>query len=743
MALQGFNKEYYLNAKLEALQTNPETSAEWQGRDIAALEAALSEDYGLTPEEHYLNFGYQENLTPNAYFDPDQYVQAKAQSLVDSGQYDNVTQAREAFEAAWQGDAYEHYLQYGASEGINPSNDFDASAYYEGKLAGLQADPATADEWANASVDDVKAAFDEAGLTPLGHFVEYGQEENLVAPEVPDEEAVSVGGDEEPSEPTSPPADEDNNSEEPSDPTPPPVDEGDDEEPSEPTPPDQSVFAITPAELDAESHSVYYDAVDVESYQVISLAGFDDRGQEVILDGIGDKKILVEDSSVTLNLNGMASSQIEFTGATSSNVLLYGDTELQENGDYTPTGMLSSLAIIASSNAQLELGESASAGLDNLTIAGDGTLSLSGNALPEGAVVSAQDMDGSLNVKDNVLDAAASVVAGNGNDRLTIDELGTVNEADYTSTPSVSINGGAGDDRLVVTDVMTVDKVTDSEGQDANSGKTVSANVTDVETVTFQGYVEVDAQDFEGTKNFIFASGGSISNVSDQTITATAGDVEGVGSPLILRDAGQTVNVASTFSAQNEVLDLNVYDDSADDSGVGGTLNLAGSGAIAYVEAGRQFDNINATELNGGLEFTGADYVQEDIQLGSGADTLNVEDASIFGSDGEQMDTITGFDATNDTLDIGALGDVKSISVAEGTAIDAAFASAATVSAENDNGYVAFELNGNTYVYADSETQSTDISGNVSDETGVSYNDFAVELMGLQEAIADPSNPAG
>jgi len=475
----------------------------------------------------------------------------------------------------------------------------------------------------------------------------------------------------------------------------------------------------------SEGVSTSYDAADLEGYEAVRFSGFDDIDQQINLSGVDDKQVLVENSAVTLNLNGMSAGNVQLAN---SDVRLYGDTQGE---NYTPTGLLKTLGVTVTTASSLELGESAAAGLTNLTLGGDGALNLSGNALDEGASLDASNMTGGLVVEGDVLDDAANVMAGSGDDELTVGALGTVDETDYSSAPGISIDGGAGNDTLTVTDSMTVDQVLDDNDEDINSGATVSADVRNVETVAFEEYVEVDSQDFSGTGNFVFAGGGSISNVGDQTITASSGSVDPEGSPLILRDAGETVNVVTTFESSDETLDLRVYDDSVEGTGTGGTLNLAGSGAVAYAEAGRQFDNIDSSELDGGLTFTGADYVQENIALGAGADTLNVAGNSIVGSDGDKMDSITGFDAGSDTLDIGPLDSLVGANVADATSLSDAFDIAATTSAGNENGYVTFEFDDSLYVYADSES-APGVNGEPGTE-GVSYNDFAVKLVGLQQ----------
>lgn len=194
MAVQGFVEADYLAAKLAALQADSATAADWAGKDTAFLTKVL-DSFGFTPESHYEQFGYKEGLAPNNLFDAAQYKLAKATALFNEGGYMTVAAAQAAFEAAWTGDVYQHYLAFGSAEGINPSNAFDESSYYDTKLAALQADPATATEWAGKTAADVKAALAAAGFTALTHYEAFGQyETGVTATAVPDGEKVNTGG---------------------------------------------------------------------------------------------------------------------------------------------------------------------------------------------------------------------------------------------------------------------------------------------------------------------------------------------------------------------------------------------------------------------------------------------------------------------------------------------------------------------------------------------------------------------
>jgi hypothetical protein len=129
-------------------------------------------------------------------FDTNTYLAAKAQALNAADSNANWTPASVLKAITDAGmSVYDHYNLFGANEGVNPSNAFDASSYYDAKLAKLQADPATASAWADKTAADVKDAIAEAGMTPVEHFLRFGQDEGLAAIEVPADERPGEGGD--------------------------------------------------------------------------------------------------------------------------------------------------------------------------------------------------------------------------------------------------------------------------------------------------------------------------------------------------------------------------------------------------------------------------------------------------------------------------------------------------------------------------------------------------------------------
>jgi len=124
------NASAYAEDKLASLQTDSQTSAEWSGKTAADVQAAFAES-GLTPLDHYIQFGADEGVSPGAGFNAD-------------------------FNAR-----------------------YNVPAYLQDKLAALQTNPSTSAEWSGKTTADVQAAFNESGLTPMEHYIQFGEDEGL------------------------------------------------------------------------------------------------------------------------------------------------------------------------------------------------------------------------------------------------------------------------------------------------------------------------------------------------------------------------------------------------------------------------------------------------------------------------------------------------------------------------------------------------------------------------------------
>lgn len=177
-----FDADLYMENKLEQLGDG------WDAQSVrkAFDDAGYSGDEGCY--RHFVDFGNRENVSPNKYFDSDDYFQSKLTQLQRDlpGESWTLESVQQAFENA-NLSTWDHYGQYGMSEGVDPCDSFSTSAYFKAKLDALQRD----DPAGNWTMESMIAAFQQAGLNPVQHYMLYGVHENLdFAPD--DEDAVSV-----------------------------------------------------------------------------------------------------------------------------------------------------------------------------------------------------------------------------------------------------------------------------------------------------------------------------------------------------------------------------------------------------------------------------------------------------------------------------------------------------------------------------------------------------------------------
>lgn len=116
MATINFDSQFYLGQKLAQLQEQDAAQyGDWTTDDV---QNAFDEA-GLTAEQHYENYGYIEGLSPNAQFDSTAYLQDKLAQLQEAGEdgFDTIADVANAFQASGLS-PLEHYNQYGQDEGL-------------------------------------------------------------------------------------------------------------------------------------------------------------------------------------------------------------------------------------------------------------------------------------------------------------------------------------------------------------------------------------------------------------------------------------------------------------------------------------------------------------------------------------------------------------------------------------------------------------------------------------------------
>ena len=180
-----FDRNYYLNAKVAQLR-HEGYKADAEGTEYTAeiLLKVLAEQ-GLSLRDHYLLFGRAEGLNPNPYFNESEYLAAKANQLfslgIKNGAEYFTPRTLLAFMLASGMTPLEHYETYGAFERdssgrfINPSNAFDANAYYLSKLMLMQRADHT------ATLDGLVEALQLGNMTPVTHYALFGAAEATAA----------------------------------------------------------------------------------------------------------------------------------------------------------------------------------------------------------------------------------------------------------------------------------------------------------------------------------------------------------------------------------------------------------------------------------------------------------------------------------------------------------------------------------------------------------------------------------
>lgn len=148
--------------------------------DLTAKKAFSDAGYEYNAEglyQHFVDFGNDEGVSPNALFNESEYLVAKTAQFLNKSVVtaDEVKEVASIIANAGMS-AWDHYLAYGSNEGVNPSNGFDESVYLDNKL----------DQWNATSgethtMDELKAALADNGLTPLTHYLAYGKAEGLSA----------------------------------------------------------------------------------------------------------------------------------------------------------------------------------------------------------------------------------------------------------------------------------------------------------------------------------------------------------------------------------------------------------------------------------------------------------------------------------------------------------------------------------------------------------------------------------
>ncbi|MFR8053281.1 MAG: hypothetical protein ACLU6O_00635 [Bilophila wadsworthia] len=530
-----FDANFYMASKLAQMQaTDPEGN--WTAE---TLKAAFAEN-GFTGTEgiyaHYDKYSLAEETSPSQYLDADYYLAAKLEQMKKTDPSYTMDQLLAAFKESGL-TVGEHYDLYGSDEGINPSAAFDQAKYMADKLAQLQKTEPDA-EWTAAKVQE---AFDDAGLTPLEHYLLYGKSEGLTprpvvetfafTPEV--DTLVGTDGNDTfsgvigylPGETTINKYDS--------------VDggAGTDTVVVNATSDVKDLQNITAKSIEQLTINATYASVndkvdswaDLEGITISGATGVTltagDKVKSLTLDGVDGAVSFTANNLASVSLSDMASASVTLTAASaaSMNVNLDDVKGTLDLGASVKTVILNSAGGEEVANA-LSLDATAAT---TLVITGDTDMAVSmdGTAL---STINAQSFTGDLDLNNVAVSTSTNILTGSGDDDIKLVDAfaGKVfaGAGDDTVTLGTSvaanavIDGGAGYDEIVtgVTGISTVDK-----SADATALFGAAATITNFEALTIADGSQVAKVDFTGlaydTVNVMAAS-------ADMTVTFSDGN---------------------------------------------------------------------------------------------------------------------------------------------------------------------------------------------------------------------------
>ena len=789
-----FDYEFYMGAKLAQMQ-KADPAGNWTtGKlvDAFAQNGFLGEDGAY---EHFVQFGANEDVAPNADFNASEYYAAKAAQFygVEPSAVTELDIANVKAIIAENGmNAWTHYVQYGSDEGVNPSNAFDADAYLDAKTAALVAAGEKQPDGSEWTPEAVQKAISDAGMTVLEHYMTYGGKgEGEVAQgvtfPVPDDQKV-------PAEVTG------------------------------------NTYVLTPdldaivgtngsdviigATQDGKGTFTSGDSIDggegvdtlkfygvngvskglqtvknVEQLEAFAGSGtYDVSGWEglekasfkagtvstltanatltdVALDGVGADMTLTGDGIANVTVKNLDEDRsvtvVNTTENHALNVALENASKVGKDGVPTTSVTLVDAAAealnLASNGATVNSVtlSSASAALKTMTVSGEADLVVDGLA----DVSKLESIDGSAAKGDLALgtlnDATLNVTTGSGDDTFVLGNTAThavtvsTGEGDDEVTLGAalakgsSIDLGAGDDvlKLQFTQLNKDATVNGGEGTDAlvftNDATLTSANadlnaVKGFEVLGVEGAtLTVDSTKVDFSDFLVSDSGKIVLTNAQDNDTVTF-------------EAGASTNNSITMAARNTVLDLNlVGDDKAVanvSATVGGatTLNISSSGLLEEKASALTADNnvLNLTGDNAKLNLTG----DQDLTLTLTGDTKGFTvDATGF----EAKLYVTGSDS-QDTIKLGAEGGTVTASkghdqITFGAGADAFVASTAAGASAADMSTIAGFTSGTDKILTAANASTAGTTTNVH-ITSTAVANAEVDILAALTTALDAGN---
>ena len=745
------------------------------GWTLDNLYDAFREGGFVGPEgqyEHFVKFGAAEEVAPNAYFNADEYYAAKAHEYYGDkfdGSEEQIATVKAMIKDADM-NAWTHYQQFGSAEGVNPSNAFDASDYCAAKAEAMikagQKDP-DGNDW---TAESIAKAIDDAGMSVLEHYLTYAgtgegevaagstypvaDEDQVVVPN-PGETFVLKAGIEQ-LQGTS----------------------GDD------------VFKAGGRVMDAgdvtdggagnDTLEVYGNAAlngtftNIENLSVIEASGTYDLSSfsksftlkaatgNVRVTNVTNQTLVMEDSSskqLTATFDD-AQTSVELVNEDSQDAIFSVQGTKLESVSLTTNvnttlgdglgNTVKNVVISALGDSKVSLSNLAK--LENVTVAGEGSVTLAGAT---GADINATDSTGGVTVEGS-LDDAAAFTGGAGNDTITLgastkahdmgagDDTVEITEA---LGKGVSINGGDGTDVLK----MTTDIAKNFRVGDAITGFEIlklggGTDTVDMDNfgainhvIAGSGAATVKNIDSNGTIEFNAAGAAMTVTVKDAEKADNTSDVLNVTSA---DDSGVTVQKLTVGDVENINITADDTDFVAGGTVAEHTLTLAADKATSVKVDGDahlelKLDNstaikdINASENTGGLKVDVSSLSDATVTGSSAADEITMGIGNtVTGGEGKDtfiatvatgatvsFSTIMDFEA-GDKLEIAGMTSLEKVDIESDTMnFEGALAKALKTATEVKAAW--FVHDNNTYVVLDKS------------HDGIDADDYFVQLNGV------------
>lgn len=706
-----FDAQIYMQNKMAQMQaTDPDYS--WDELYDAFRDAGFVGEEGQY--EHFVKFGADEEVAPNAYFDADEYYAPRPNSTIEeelkqefTGSEEQIANVKNLIKTEGM-NAWTHYQQFGSAEGVNPSNAFDASDYCAAKAEAMNKAEQKAPDGTEWTAEKIAEAIDQAGMSVLEHYLTYAgtgegevaagstypvsEDEQVVVPNpgetvVVDGSATTYTGT----------AGDDTfylNVE---------LAEYDTLDGGE----GNDTLILTDKSLDSGTiKNIENLVVRGGNSQTYDLSAFstsftlEKAGAAVTVDNVTDQKLVVSSNTVASALTvNMAAGQTSvdlasqnrvaesFTlkGDSLTSVKLAMDEGAQVVDFASSTAKVTDLAVTATASAAeddaAKVDVTGLEELTNITVAGAGAVELTVDAAKDALkTVNATDNTGGVTVDLSSADNAA-FTGGAGADTLTVnaskaahdlgagDDTVVVNDTDLTALDKgFSVDGGDGVDTLQMTYEIAKTMTSDAFKVFTNFEElTITSEVADALNMgayTGIGHLTLEMGVAANKQITDMQSGSTLELTTSETDSFTvsvADAAAGEADVLNIALTGDGVSASGGITVA-DVETINVAVDGTGDHSLSlkaddaTSVTVSGDAGLKLTLTGSKVDTIDAVGNSGGVEIVNTLNDGASFTGGTGADVVTLgKSNTVFGGEGKDTFNVSST-AVNELSEIKDFG---------------------------------------------------------------------------------------